>query len=189
MVNETAYRYLWAMEKAEEEQLYSELAALGGERASHEAAVRDLAERSQEAAKNALRRGMKPSRIARALQYTDGYVRKLRSEAELPPDPRYVGIKPPTRHIGFGEIGVGDTLEEAQANAGPIDHGHDLRALVTATDRQRVAELVDRLRRDDAGWFRSMQNAVATGGREDAAVEILVYALAENRLAKTDFTS
>src|SRR5437899_562537 len=132
MVNETRYRYLWAMEKADEETLFNELAALGNERTKQETKADELAERSREAAKVALRRGMKPSRIAKALQYTDGYVRKLRIEAQLPPDPRYADIAPPKRHLGFGEIGIGDTPAEAEANAGPIDTGADLYAMVRA---------------------------------------------------------
>lgn len=187
MVNETRYRYLWTMDKAEEQALFDELAGLGTERAQYEGIVETLAERSRTAAKDALRRGMRPSRIAKALQYTDGYVRKLRIEANLPPDPRYAGNEPPKRHLGFGEIGIGDTLEEAMANAGPIDHGEDLRALVVATPAQRRVELVERLRRERADWYRSMQNAVADKPG-DVAVEILVYALAENRLTAADFT-
>lgn len=186
MVNETRYRYLGDMDKADEEQLFTELAAIGDKRTDHEAAVERLATQSREAAKDALRRGMKPSRIARALRYTDGYVRKLRLEANLPPDPRYADVKPPRRHIGFGK-GVGDTLGEAEADAGPIDYGHDLRALVMATDKRRVAELTDRLRREDASWYQSMQGAVSTDSRKDIAVEILVYALAEDRLTGADF--
>lgn len=98
MVNETAYRYLWTMEKAEEQKLFDELTALGTERTEYERIVETLAERSRNAAENALRRGMKPSRIAKALQYTDGYVRKLRMKADLPPDPRYADVRPPSRH-------------------------------------------------------------------------------------------
>lgn len=189
MVNETAYRYLWTMEKAEEEQLFNELTELGTERTQYEGIVETLAERSREAAKDALRRGMRPSRVAKALNYTDGYVRKLRKEAELPPDPRYANIAPPSRrNIGFGSVGIGDTVEEAIANSGPIDTGADLRALVTATSRQRIAELVERLRRDHTDWYRSMQDLV-NAGTGDVAVEILVYALAEDRLTAEDFAS
>lgn len=188
MVNETAYRYLWTMEKAEEQALFDELAELGTERTQYESIVETLAERSRAAAEDALRRGMKPSRVAKALQYTDGYVRKIRKDAKLPPDPRYAGITPPKRHLGFGEVGIGDTLEEATANAGPIDHGEDLRALVVATPRQRIVDLVERLRREDAEWYRSMQDVVNTQSG-NVAVEILVYALAENRLLPADFAS
>lgn len=186
MVNENLYRYLWTMEKAEEEALFDELAALGTERTQYEKIVETLAEKSRASAESALRRGMKPSRVARALQYTDGYVRKIRSDAKIPPDPRYANIEPPKRNIGFGSVSIGDTLEEAIANSGPIDYGTDLRALVMATPRQRIANLVERLRRDDTEWYRSMQDVVnAKSG--DVAVEILVYALAENRLSKADF--
>jgi hypothetical protein len=187
MVNETAYRYLWAMEKAEEQKLFEKLAKQGAERVAHEAILDAMSERDRESAKEALRQGMKPSRVARALQYTDGYVRKLRKDAKLPPDPRYASLTPPSRrNIGFGSVGIGDTLEEAIANSGPIDTGADLRALVMATPRQRLVDLVERLRRDHAEWYRSMQDVVNTKGG-DVTVEILVYALAEGRLSKADF--
>jgi len=188
MVNETAYRYLWTMEKAEEQELFEKLAKQGAERVAHKAALDAMSERDRESAKEALRQGMKPSRVAKALQYTDGYVRKLREEAKLPPDPRYAGLTPPRRNIGFGSVGIGDTLEEAIANSGPIDTGADLRALVVKTPRQRIVELVERLRREDAEWYRSMQDAV-NSGTGDVAVEILVYALAEGRLSKADFVA
>lgn len=188
MANETAYRYLWTMEKPEEQELFNELVELGAERTQYEKIVETLAERSRAAAEDALRRGMKPSRVAKALQYTDGYVRKIRKDAKLPPDPRYANIEPPKRNIGFGSVGIGDTPEEAAANAGPIDYGEDLRALVVATPRQRIVELVERLRREDATWYRSMQDVVNTASG-DVAEEILVYALAENRLSKADFVS
>jgi len=186
MVNETAYRYLWTMEKAEEQKLFEKLAKQGAERVAHEAALDAMSERDRESAKEALRQGMRPSRVAKALQYTDGYVRRLRKEADLPPDPRYAGLTPPRRTIGMGSVGIGDTLEEAIANSGPIDTGADLRALVMATPPQRRADLIERLRREHTEWYRSMQDAV-NAGTGDVAVEILVYALAENRLTPADF--
>lgn len=186
MVNETVYRYLWTMEKAEEQALFDKLAKQGAERVATEAALDAMSERDRESAKDALREGMRPSRIAKALQYTDGYVRKLRKDAKLPPDPRYAALTPPRRNIGFGSVGIGDTVEEAIANSGPIDTGADLRALVMATPRQRLVDLVERLRRDHAEWYRSMQDVVNTKDG-DVTVEILVYALAEGRLSKADF--
>lgn len=186
MVNETAYRYLWTMDKAEEQKLFDKLAKQGTERVAHEAALDAMSERDRKSAKEALRQGMRPSRVAKALQYTDGYVRRLRKEADLPPDPRYAGLTPPRRTIGMGSVGIGDTLEEAIANSGPIDTGADLRALVMATPRQRLVDLVERLRRDHTEWYRSMQDVVNTKGG-DVTVEILVYALAEGRLSTADF--
>lgn len=188
MVNETAYRYLWTMEKAEEQALFDKLAELGTERAQYEDIVETLAGRSRAAAEDALRRGMKPSRIAKALQYTDGYVRKIRKDAKLPPDPRYAGLEPPRRHSVTGSASTSNAPEGAAAGTRPIDHGENLRALVVATPQQRIVELVERLRREDAAWYRSMQDAVNTSSG-DVAVEILVYALAENRLTTTDFAS
>lgn len=188
MVNETSYRYLWTMELPEEQKLFDKLAAQGAERAAHEAVGKELSKRDRESAKDALRQGMKPSRVAKALQYTDGYVRKLRDEADLPPDPRYAGVTPPKRHLGMGSVGIGDTPEEAAANAGPIDYGTDLRSLVAGTPVQRRAELVQRLRLEHGDWYRSMQDVVS-GRPGDVAIEFLVYALAENRLVKADFES
>ena len=97
MANETHYQYLGTMDPADEQHLFNELSAIGNERAIHEAKGVELTERAQQAAKKALEQGMKPSRIARALHYTDGYIRKLRLEADLPPDPRYAGNTPPSR--------------------------------------------------------------------------------------------
>lgn len=188
MVNETVYRYLWTMDKEAEQAIADALAKIRDRRLAAKAQLEALSEESTEAAIAALKEGARPSVVAKGIGYTDGYVRKLRKDAKLPPDPRYAGVTPPKRHLGFGEVGIGDTPEEAIANSGPIDYGEDLRALVVATPRQRIVDLVERLRREDADWYRSMQDVVNTASG-DVAVEILVYALAENRLTKVDFAS
>jgi hypothetical protein len=184
MVNETHYRYLWTMEKADEEMLFNELAVLGNDRTKQEAKVEALAEQSRNAAKDALRRGMKPSRIAKALQYTDGYVRKLRIEAQLPPDPRYADVAPPKRNLGMGAVGIGDTLEEAIANSGPIDTGADLRALVVALSAARRDELINALRQAEPAWFQQIQTTISADAG-DFKVELLIHALAEQKLPES----
>lgn len=134
----------------------------------------------------ALKAGHSVPEVTKAGPFTYAYVRGIAEENGIPRDERKARYG--KRNIGFGSVGIGNTAEEAIANSGPIDYGEDLRTLVMATPRQRVVELIERLRREDADWYRSMQNVVNTASG-DVAVEILVYALAENRLSKADFAS
>lgn len=172
----------------DQEKRVEALKALGAKRKASEDETAMLSKESKKEALRALRDGIKPATVARSLQYTDGYIRKLARDADLPPDPRYAGLTPPRRNIGLGSVGIGDTAEEAIANAGPIDYGGDLRAIVTESNRQRIAQLMNELRREHADWYRSKQ-AVVSAGSGDMAVELLVHALAEGLLEAADFES
>lgn len=156
-------------------------------------AYRETKEAHKQAAKEAraavlaaLKAGNSVPEVTKAGPFTYAYVRGIAEDNNIPRDERKARYG--KRNIGFGSVGIGDTPEEAIANSGPIDYGEDLRALVVATPRQRIVDLVERLRREDADWYRSMQDVVNTASG-DVAVEILVYALAENRLTKVDFAS
>ena len=141
---------------------------------------------AREAVLAALKAGNSVPEVTKAGPFTYAYVRGIAEDNGIPRDERKARYG--KRNIGFGSVGIGDTVEEAIANSGPIDTGADLRAIVTATARQRIAELMDRLRRENANWYRSMQAVVSTG-TGDMAVEMLVHALAENLLEKADFES
>jgi hypothetical protein len=130
--------------------------------------------------------GQNRTEVQKHSPFSPPTVRDIGEAAGIPPDERYVRTASAPRNIGFGSVGIGDTLKEAIANSGPIDTGADLRALVMATPRQRLVDLVERLRREHTEWYRSMQDVVNTKGG-DVTVEILVYALAEERLSKADF--
>jgi hypothetical protein len=139
---------------------------------------------AREAVLAALKAGNSVPEVTKAGPFTYAYVRGIAEDNGIPRDERKARYG--KRNIGLGSVGIGDTPEEAAANSGPIDTGADLRALVLATPRQRIVKLIERVRREDAKWYRSMQDVV-NAGTGDVAVEILVYALAENRLTPADF--
>lgn len=63
---------------AAEQALYDYLVGLGSERVAVERKVAEFTAQLRELAIEAIRAGMRPSRIARATGYTDSYVRQLR---------------------------------------------------------------------------------------------------------------
>lgn len=71
------------------EAITAELEAVREERIAAEAHLALVAAKSVALVVEALKAEVRPSIIAKRSGYTDGYVRKLRSEAGLPPDPRY----------------------------------------------------------------------------------------------------
>lgn len=153
MANETRYRYLWTMDKADEQQLFTELAAIGAERAALETALEALADQSRQAAKDALRRGMKPSRVAKALRYTDGYVRKLRTDAKLPPDPRYADLQPPSRRKDALAAPPTSLSQPPSATGQPRTRADELREFARALSDASALRVADELAVRHGRWL------------------------------------
>lgn len=145
------------------------------------------------ALRSAVAEGRNRTEVQQHSPFSPPTVRKIGDAAGVPPDERYVRTAKPEaadkRHLGFGETGVGDTMEEAIANAGPIDYGDDLRAAVVAAGPRRIAELVDQLRRDHAAWYRTIQEPAAAGASGNVSVEIVVHALADGLLTLDDLAA
>lgn len=76
----------------------AELEVVREERIAAEARLALVAAKSVALVVEALKAEVRPSIIAKRSGYTDGYVRKLRSEAGLPPDPRYASRPAPPVH-------------------------------------------------------------------------------------------
>lgn len=70
---------------AERQEILARLAAIGARRVENDRLLAELSARSVAAAKSALLAGMRPSRVARALGYTDSYIRRLAREVGVPP--------------------------------------------------------------------------------------------------------
>jgi Meiotically up-regulated gene 113 len=74
-----------ALNAQDEDAMTAELMALGKERRATEQRLAELIEAGVSAAKDALSAGMRPCDVARALGYTDSYIRRLAREAGVPP--------------------------------------------------------------------------------------------------------
>jgi hypothetical protein len=122
-------------------EIHDDLDRVGRQRRAAAEARDAAAEATEQVIVRALKESVRPSDIAKRLDVTDSFVRKIRAAHNLPADPRYATVKPPARKS------ANETREEVAATGRP--RGERIRSL----DRAGAARLVERASNGtDDGW-------------------------------------
>jgi hypothetical protein len=80
-------------------EIHDDLDRVGRQRRAANEARDAAAEATEQVIVRALKAGVRPADIAKRLDVTDSFVRKVRATHKLPADPRYASVRPPTRQL------------------------------------------------------------------------------------------
>jgi hypothetical protein len=161
-------------------EIHDDLDRVGRQRRAANEARDAAAEATEQVIVRALKAAVRPADIAKRLDVTDSFVRKIRAAHNLPADPRYASVRPPTRQL------VNETRDSVSGTATDVMDDIEFADTLTFAEAERAALMAVSVTED--GWAERVLAAHPGAPVKRHPYLLFAAALAEGHLKRSDIT-